>query len=102
MKYNILDVAKLYVKGFTCFISDAKIHNIEDCYDLFSYTLKSIYNLETCEFSRTIERLGGKCIKYLSSIKGTPRKIKGMSLKDRISVVEFTISYYVAVDLIAE
>lgn len=104
MIYNLKQVTGEYVKGYLGFIKKKNFVNVssEDLYDLFSYSIETIYGLPAAESSEYIKLYGEECIYHLKRLKNVPKRVKRLGLNDRVSVVSMCKSYFVAADVLAD
>lgn len=102
MIYNLKKVTGVYVKGYYNFLIDKKIENenMEELYDLFSFSIKNIYELPSSERNFFTDTYGDECIKHLRKLRGVPKKIGKLDTNSRLSIVTMCKSYYVAVWLL--
>lgn len=102
MMYNLKKVVSIYVKRYYEYLK--KVNLLNECsealYDLFSYTIKNIYALPACESNYFIDQYGEDCINYLKKSKGVPKRVKRLSVNDRLSIVTMCNSYFVAVKVV--
>ena len=95
--WNINDVSKAYAKGFVKFLKDNNIDNFRSSsYELFVYSISAVYGIPyNKRLNSLIKRKGNKCIKYLSSLSGVPKKAGRLSREDRKRLVECSCVYVV-------
>ena len=98
--YNLKKVIKLYVKGYYDFLVEKSLltEDSEDLYKLFSYSLKTMYKLPCYDGSNLVSFYSEDCIKYLKSIKYTPRRVDKIAIESRVELVTMCLNYFVAVD----
>jgi hypothetical protein len=98
MKYSLKNIAGSYIKEFNNFIEKNKIVDASnsELYDLFSFSIKSIYGLASSESNYYIDMYGSDCITSLLKIKGVPKKIGKLDINTRLDVVLMCQNYYVA------
>lgn len=104
MRYDLKRVAGNYVRGFNAFIEKYKLTDVSnsDLYDLFSYSIKSIYGLASSENNYYIDMYSDDCISYLLKLKGVPKKLGNISINVRLDVVLMCQNYYVALGYLCE
>lgn len=102
MVYNLKKVTNAYVKGFYLYINKKKLNTAcaDSLYDLFSYSLKSIYGLPPSEKGYYIDMYSESCIDFLKKLKGVPKKVERLGMTERLSIVSMCQSYFVAVDFV--
>lgn len=104
MKYSLKNVAGSYIKGFNGFVEKNKLIDASksELYDLFSFSIKSIYRLASSESNYYIDMYGNDCITSLLKIKGVPKKINKLDINTRLDVVLMCQNYYVALGHLSE
>lgn len=100
MVYNVKKVSLNYVKRFSDYVKERKLGtDMEELYDLFSYSLKVINLFQTKESSYYIEKYGNDCVNYLMKTKGVPKKSNKLGTSDRAGIITLSLSYFVAVGI---
>lgn len=87
-KYDILQVARKYVKSLFEFI--IKKTNIMDCDEAMSlllYCVKKIYLLDPIELSESTFTYGNECISYLNRLEEVPKNPVRVNYEDRVKLV---------------
>lgn len=104
MRYDLKNVAGAYIKGFNSFVEKNKLNDVSnsELYDLFSFSIKSIYRLASSESNYYIDMYGGDCIAFLLKVKGVPKKISNLSINTRLDVVLMCQNYYVTLGYLTE
>lgn len=104
MVYNLKKVTSTYVKGFYNYLDDRKLlnENMEDLFDLFSYSIKNIYGLPSSERNYFIDTYSEDCIEYLRKLRGVPKKVSKLDTNTRLSIVTMCKSYFVAVGFLSD
>lgn len=104
MIYNLRKVTSDYVKGFLEFVRQKNFIDVDtkSLYELFSYSLETIYNLPAAEMNEYIQLYGGECIAHLKKLKNVPKRISRLGMNDRVSVVTMCKSYFVAADVLVD
>lgn len=104
MIYNLRKVTGDYVKGFLEFVRQKNFIDVDtkSLYELFSYSLETIYNLPAAEMNEYIQLYGGECTAYLKKLKNVPKRISKLGMSDRVAVVTMCKSYFVAADALVE
>lgn len=96
--YNIHVLARVYSKEFCKFLNKYKIKTDEtNAFELFSYSMKKIYDIETTEYNLEIRKYGEKCIKFLSKVKGIPLDLRKAPLEERINLIKCCRVYIVVI-----
>lgn len=92
-RYNIQEVAKKVVHAFIRFKIDNKlVISEEDAFNLLSYSVKSLYNMDCIEYSDTICEYGYDCIKTLKKINSIPKKL---NLEDTVHLLDLVRGYFI-------
>lgn len=100
-KYNMFIISRLYLKSFYKFLVEkTNIRSSKESYNLFMYSIKKLYDLETVEYSESINKYGKDCIKYLSNTSGTPNNKENISYEDRVRLVSVCEGYVQATGLL--
>lgn len=98
MIYNLEKVSAAYVRGFLEFLRTKRLV-IDDVYaygDLFSYSLKVLYDLPAFEQNFYIDRYSADCVKYLRRVKRVPKTASKLDVEDRMNIVIISKSYLIA------
>ena len=100
MRYSVFSVARAYCVAFSDFSAGCRFSGGDYGFSLFMYSVKSLYGVETNEFSIDVKRYGYKCIQALKKVKGVPKKPETMSFEDRIAVVNMCSSIFASLVLV--
>lgn len=100
LKYSVFDVARSYCEAFRECVSGCSLVDGDNGFALFSYCIKSIYGIETNEYSRDIARYSKGCIRTLRKVVGVPRNINRLRFEDRLSVVNICQGVYASLTVV--
>lgn len=100
--YDLKKVMSIYVKGYMSFVKERDVpdENREELYDLFSYSLKKLYEFAPVEDNSLINRYSKSCIAYLRKLKGVPKRYSKLDMSVRVSIISMCQSYFVASGLL--
>lgn len=94
MRYSLLRIANSYVREFNLFCEYVKIYSKDEKYSLLAYSLKTIYELDCCEFCNSIYMYGEACIRRLKSLDDMP-DVKRLNFSDKNKILNISLSLYV-------
>lgn len=97
MVYNLKRLSLTYTRGFQRYLKE---HGIDDWtpeqrYNLLSYSLSKVYGLETAIYAKGTSVYGRSCTKFLSELKGTPKRIDKISFAQKVEVLSMVQGLYV-------
>lgn len=94
--YNIDSVSRKYVIAFYKFLGEKGISLAckVGLYELLSYSLNKIYDLDTAEYNDLIVKYGTECVSYLSKISGVPKSPLKIGLCSRVWLVCYCKSVF--------
>lgn len=86
-KYNTLEVIQRYTRRFLLFMKENSLvyENKRDLYELFMYSLKSVFGVDAVEYNPLISIYGTQCTAYLMSTKNVPKRL---DLEDTTVLIE--------------
>lgn len=96
MVYNISSISKRYIVAFYKFLGEKGISLSwkVGLYELLSYSLSKIYDLDTAEYNDLIVKYGDECVSYLSKITGVPKYPLKIGLCGRVWLVYYCKSAF--------
>lgn len=100
MKYSVFEVGRLYCSAFREFTNGRLMVDRDNGYGLFVYCIKSIYGVETNEYSVDISRYSTRCIDYLRGVRGVPRRPERMKYRDRYEIVSICTAMYASLTVV--
>ena len=100
MKYSVFDVARSYCEAYRNLTAGYKLVDNDNGYNLFSYCMKTLYGIETNEYSPDIYRYAERCVKGLSKVEGTPRRPKKLKFESRLAVVNICQGMYAGLTMV--
>lgn len=71
--------------------------NETNAFELFLYSMKSLYNLEVSEYNLEIRKYGERCIKCLGKVKGIPKELRTATLEERMNLIKCCKVYIVVI-----
>ena len=96
--YNMHVLARVYSKEFCRFLKRHKMKiNETNAFELFVYSMKRLYDLETTEYNLEIRKYGERCINHLSKVKGIPKELRNATLEERINLIKCCKVYIVVI-----
>lgn len=96
--YNIHVLARVYSKEFCKFLKRHRIRtNENNAFELFSYSMKTIYGIETSEYNLEIRKYGERCIKFLSKVKGIPLDLRKATVEERMNLIKCCKVYIIVI-----
>jgi len=104
MKYSLKNIVSLYIKQYIQFVKEKNLDKVskDDLYELFTYGVRTIYEIPYFNTNFYVDRYGEECMKYLKKAKGIPKKSKRLSITDKFEIVSMCNSYFLAVGLVSE
>lgn len=101
MVYNLKRLSTTYVKGFREYLKTKELSgwSNEQQYNLLSYSICKLYNLESAAYARGTSKYGRSCVKYLASLRSTPKHIDKIPFAERVELVCMVQAYFVSIFL---
>ena len=97
MKRHVSDISREYAKGFMRFLVDNNISEYKSAaYELFVYSLYSVYGFTyTKKLNTLITKNGEKCVAYLKTLDGVPKRLGYLTFEEKQSIVDCSCVYTV-------
>jgi len=101
-RYNIFIISRLYLLDYYKFVvKETNITKSSDALQLFMYSMKKLYDLDTVEYCEAICKYGDECVERLSKTEGTPTVRSHMSYEDKVKLVSVCEGYACATNLLS-
>lgn len=100
MKYSVFDLARKYCEAYKNVIIGYNLTDNDNGYGLFSFCIKSIYGVETNEYSADIFKYSKHCIRKLSTLSGVPKRVDKLSFEERLAIVNICQGMYASLTIV--